>query len=234
MTSGERLAFSGPLRSFSHSDYVCFGDAFPRAGAELASMEISAKSTTIARAMNRVPRSLFVPPHCRDQAGEDRPLPIGCGQTISQPSLVAYMTERLALTPGSRVLEIGTGSGFQTAVLAEIAAEVYTIECIPELASGAERLLGGMGYRNIFFHVGDGALGWPEKAPFDAIVVTAAGAALPASLILQLEPGGRLLLPLGAPEGEQSLTLVQSLPGGGWRRQDLCPVWFVPLISASL
>lgn len=184
--------------------------------------------------MGRVRRELFVPAQWQSRASEDRPLPIGCGQTISQPSLVAYMTERLELTPDSRVLEIGTGSGFQTAILAELAGEVYTIECVPELASRAETLLGDLGYRNIRFHVGDGALGWPEQAPFDAIIVTAAGARIPPSLLLQLDESGRLLLPLGPRDDEQTLTLLRADAGGRWRRRDLCPVWFVPLVSASL
>jgi protein-L-isoaspartate(D-aspartate) O-methyltransferase len=184
--------------------------------------------------MAKVPRARFVPGQWRERAGEDRPLPIGCGQTISQPSLVAYMTERLGLTSRSRVLEIGTGSGYQTAILAEIAAEVYTIECIPELAASAESRLSDLGYRNIFFHVGDGSLGWPERAPFDAIVVTAAGTSFQPSLIVQLEPGGKLLAPVGPPEGEQTLALVDSNPRGEWRRRDLCSVWFVPLVSASI
>lgn len=191
-------------------------------------------SPAVDRALRRVARSAFVSAQWRERAGEDRPLPIGCGQTTSQPSLVAYMTEQLALTPQSRVLEIGTGSGFQTAILAEIAAEVFTVELLPELAASARQRLDGLGYRNISYRVGDGAAGWPEKGSFDGIIVTAAGRVLPPSLIAQVRPGGRLLAPLGPPEGEQTLVLVETRPNGEWCRRDLCSVWFVPLVSASL
>ncbi|HVW22662.1 MAG TPA: protein-L-isoaspartate(D-aspartate) O-methyltransferase [Opitutaceae bacterium] len=191
-------------------------------------------SPAIDQALRRVPRGAFVGPQWQERAHEDRPLPIGCGQTTSQPSLVAYMTEQLALTPKSRVLEIGTGSGFQTAILAELAAEVFTVELLPELAASARQRLDGMGYRNVSYRVGDGAEGWPEHAPFDAIIVTAAGRALPPALIAQLRPGGRLLAPLGPPEGEQTLVLVDTRSNGEWHRRDLCSVWFVPLVSASL
>jgi protein-L-isoaspartate(D-aspartate) O-methyltransferase len=191
-------------------------------------------SPAIDQALRRVSRSVFVSAQWQDRAGEDRPLPIGCGQTTSQPSLVAYMTEQLALTPKSRVLEIGTGSGFQTAILAEIAAEVFTVELLPELAASARQRLDGLGYRNISYRVGDGAEGWPGEAPFDGIIVTAAGRMLPPALIAQLRPGGRLLAPLGPPEGEQTLVLVETRKNGEWRRRDLCSVWFVPLVSASL
>ncbi len=197
-------------------------------------MDSRAVSSSVEQAMSRVTRSRFVPRQWRERAHEDRPLPIGAGQTTSQPSLIAYMTERLGLTPQSRVLEIGTGSGFQTAILAEIAAEVCTIEILPELAARAEALLSDLGYRNIFFHLGDGAQGWPERAPFDAILVTAAGESLSPALMLQLNPGGRMLLPVGPAEGEQMRVLLDSDPGGGWRRRNLCSVWFVQLVSASI
>ena len=191
-------------------------------------------SPAIDQALRRVSRSAFVPVQWRERAGEDRPLPIGCGQTTSQPSLVAYMTEQLALTPKSRVLEVGTGSGFQTAILAEIAAQVFTVELLPELAASARERLDRLGYRNVSYRTGDGAEGWPGEAPFDAIIVTAAGRILPPALIAQLRPGGRLLAPLGPPEGEQMLVLVETQQNGEWRRRDLCSVWFVPLVSASL
>jgi protein-L-isoaspartate(D-aspartate) O-methyltransferase len=191
-------------------------------------------SPAIEQALRRVPRAAFVGPQWRARAGEDRPLPIDCGQTTSQPSLVAYMTEQLGVNPRSRVLEIGTGSGFQTAILAEVVAEVFTIEWLPELAASARQRLEGLGYRNISYRVGDGTAGWPEAAPFDAIIVTAAGRVLPPALIAQLRSGGRLLAPLGEPEGEQTLVLVETRPNGEWRRRDLCSVWFVPLVSASL
>ncbi len=179
-------------------------------------------------------RSQFVSPQWQARALEDRPLPIGEGQTAPQPSLVAYMTDQLGLTKKSRVLEVGTGSGFHTAILAELAAEVHTIELLPELAASAQARLRELNYRNIHFRVGDGTLGWKEAMPFDAVIVTAAGRALYPELIAQLRAGGKMLAPLGEPEGEQTLVLVETKDSGEWRRSDLCSVWFVPLVSASL
>jgi protein-L-isoaspartate(D-aspartate) O-methyltransferase len=191
-------------------------------------------SPLVEEALQKVQRAEFVSPQWRARATEDRALPIGEGQTAPQPSLVAYMTDQLGLTKKSRVLEVGTGSGFHTAILAELTSQVYTIELLPGLAAAAEERLGGLHYRNIFFRVGDGTLGWREAAPFDAILVTAAGRALAPELIGQLRPGGRLLAPLGEPEGEQTLVLVETKDSGEWRRSDLCSVWFVSLVSASL
>jgi protein-L-isoaspartate(D-aspartate) O-methyltransferase len=183
------------------------------------------------RARRAVRRELFLPPELRRRAGEDCALPIACGQTISQPSLVADMTDRLALTPRSRVLEIGTGSGYQTAILAEIAAGVFTVERIAELARDAQARLDALGYRNIRFRLGDGALGWPEEAPFDAIVVTAAASTVPPALVEQLKPGGRLVIPLGEPLGEQELWLVEKRSDGTLRQTGLFGVRFVPLVT---
>jgi protein-L-isoaspartate(D-aspartate) O-methyltransferase len=181
--------------------------------------------------MRAVRRELFVPPDQRAQVRRDEPLPIGYAQTISQPSLVAHMTEELALTAQSRVLEIGTGSGFQTAILAEIAAEVFTIERVPELARTAEARLVGLGYRHIYFRLGDGALGWPEAAPFDAIIATAAASSLPDAWIGQLRRGGRLVTPLGDTPDNQMLILIEKDAAGAIRQSELCPVRFVPLIT---
>ena len=168
-------------------------------------------------------------------AGKDAPLPIGSAQTISQPSLVAFMTEQLQLTARSRVLEIGTGSGYQTAILAELASEVFTIERLPELAAGARERLGTLGYRNILFLVGDGALGWEEEAPFDAIIVTAAAETLPLPLVEQLRPGGRLVVPVGSvADDNQELVLVEKGPDGAVRQRSLGPVRFVPLVTTML
>ena len=190
-----------------------------------------ANQTRVERAMREVRREHFVPPDLRARAREDTALPIGCEQTISQPSLVARMTEELELTPNSHVLEIGTGSGYQTAILAELAEQVYTIERVPELAVEAEARLGRLAYRNIHFRVGDGALGWPEAAPFNAIIVTAAPGTLPPALIEQLEPGGRLVAPVGsAPLDTQVLMLVEKDRDGFVLQRELCPVRFVPLI----
>jgi protein-L-isoaspartate(D-aspartate) O-methyltransferase len=187
----------------------------------------------VARAMAAVPRSEFVPGDLRAQAADDAALPIGWGQTISQPSLVAWMTRALQLGPGSRVLEIGTGSGYQAAILAEIAGEVFTIERVPELAAAARERLVRLGYTRIRFRVGDGALGWPEAAPFDGIVVTAAASALPPALMAQLGRGARLVAPVGAAE-EQVLVLLEKRPDGRLRRRELCSVRFVPLVTPTL
>jgi protein-L-isoaspartate(D-aspartate) O-methyltransferase len=191
-------------------------------------------SPQIEKVLQKVPRAPFVPLQWQARAGEDRPLPIGEGQTALQPSLVAYMTDQLGLTKRSRVLEVGTGSGFHTAILAELAAQVHTIEVRAGLAAEAEQRLRAMGYGNVSYRVGDGLRGWKEAAPFDAILVTTAERALPAELITQLSPGGRMLVPLGEPEGEQTLVLVETKDSGEWRRSDLCSIWFVPLVSASL
>ena len=182
--------------------------------------------------MEAVPRDRYVPVDQRRHAGEDTALPIECAQTISQPSLVAYMTDQLALEPTSRVLEIGTGSGYQTAILAEIAAEIFTVERIPELAELGHARLREMGYRNVHFRTGDGALGWPEEAPFDAIIVTAAPERMPRALVDQLRAGGRLVAPIGSiGEDNQVLVLVEKDRDGAVSQRELGAVRFVPLIS---
>ena len=184
--------------------------------------------------MRAVPRERFVPAAQRAHAMEDTALPIEYAQTISQPSLVAYMTDQLALHAGSRVLEIGTGSGYQTAILAEIAGEVFTIERIPELGTLAQRRLQELGYQNIRFRIGDGALGWTEAAPFDAIIVTAAPERLPPALVDQLVPGGRLVAPIGSTgEDDQVLVLMEKDRDGVVTQRELGPVRFVPLISEA-
>jgi protein-L-isoaspartate(D-aspartate) O-methyltransferase len=197
-------------------------------------MESADLSPQLEEILAKVRRADFVASHLQEKADEDRPLPIGGGQTTPQPSLVSYMTEQLQITRGSRVLEVGTGCGYQTAILAELASMVYTVECSSELATSAEVRLRKLRYRNVAFRLGDGALGWVEAAPFDAIIVTAAGRTLPAALVAQLKPGGRLIAPVGDAEGEQTLVLVETKRSGEWVRRDLCPVWFVPLVSASL
>ena len=184
-------------------------------------------------AMRRTPRHAFVPEHLSDLAYADRPLPIDYGQTISQPYIVALMTDLLRLAPGSRTLEIGTGSGYQAAVLAELGHEVYTIEIVPALAKqAAERLL-AFGYGKVRVREGDGYFGWPDAAPFDGIVVTAASHQIPPPLIDQLKPGGRMVIPVGAAFLTQQLMLVEKLADGTVHTEALLPVSFVPLTRSQ-
>lgn len=182
----------------------------------------------VLEAMKKVPRHLFVPPEYRHAAYEDRPLPIGEGQTISQPYIVALMTESLCLKGDERVLEIGTGSGYQAAILAELAKEVYTIEYIPSLAKRAQKTLEELGYRNVWVIVGDGFYGLPEKAPFDAIIITCATPKIPGPLLEQLKEGGRMVLPLGGSPCHQVLVLVKKTPDG-IEKKEITGVVFVPM-----
>jgi protein-L-isoaspartate(D-aspartate) O-methyltransferase len=182
-------------------------------------------------AMLKIPRHEFVPPELRESSYEDGPLPVGLGQTISQPYIVAFMTQALQLRGTERVLEIGTGSGYQAAVLAEVAAQVYTIEILPELTQRARTILEAQGYRNIFFRTGDGYQGWPEEAPFDAIIVTAAPDHVPEPLVDQLKPGGRMILPVG--RFEQELVIIEKT-ASGLRRRSSIPVRFVPMTGRAL
>jgi len=182
----------------------------------------------VLQAMDRVPRELFVDPRHQAQAYGDYPLPIGFGQTISQPYMVAIMTELLQLQPQSRVLEIGTGSGFQTAVLAELAAQVFSIEQVLALHEAARERLVGLGYRNVELRYGDGYFGWPEHAPYDAIIVTCAPDHVPPALVDQLANEGRMVLPVGPVGGEQRLVLV-TRRGEHIQQRDLMGVAFVPL-----
>lgn len=180
-------------------------------------------------ALDKVPRHEFVPEEQRKYAYANRPLPIGHGQTISQPFIVALMTDLLHLPPGGRVLEIGTGSGYQAAVLALLAKTVFSIEIVPELARSAGERLKRLGYGNVEVKVGDGYFGWPEQAPFDAIVVTAAPTQIPPPLVQQLKPGGRMVIPVGAQFLPQYLVLVEKTPDGKLTTKELLPVAFVPL-----
>ena len=182
------------------------------------------------RAMRTVLRHRFVAPELRYLAYEDGPLPIGYGATISQPYIVALMTQAVRARPGTRVLEVGTGSGYQAAVLAEIGCRVWTIELVAELATSARRRLRELGYAAVEVRHGDGYRGWPEEAPFDAILVTAAADSVPPALLAQLAPGGRLVMPVGPSEGLQHLLLVEKDPDGSRRERRLAPVRFVPLI----
>jgi protein-L-isoaspartate(D-aspartate) O-methyltransferase len=181
------------------------------------------------RAMRTVPRHLFVPDDVRALAYLNRPLPIGNDQTISQPFIVAFMTAQLHLTPRSRVLEVGTGSGYQAAVLAELAGEVYTIEIVAPLADSARARLARLGYRRVHTRTGDGYAGWPEAAPFDAIIVTAAPDSVPPPLVAQLKPGGRMVIPVGAAGRVQVLQLIEKAADGRTTTRSLLHVRFVPL-----
>jgi len=188
------------------------------------------RDSATLRAMLTVPRHEFVPSNLRSSAYADHPLPIGHGQTISQPYIVGYMTALLGLKRGSRVLEIGTGSGYQAAILAEIAGEVYTIEIIAELAASAEERLRRLGYAGVHVRCGDGFYGWTDAAPFDAIIVTAAAGFVPPPLVDQLKRGGRLVIPVGSVYGAQNLVLVEKAKDGTVTTRTLLPVQFVPLV----
>jgi protein-L-isoaspartate(D-aspartate) O-methyltransferase len=183
----------------------------------------------VLKAMRTVPRHAFVLKQDLRRAYRDHPLPIGLGQTISQPYIVAYMTEALNLEPNSIVLEIGTGSGYQAAVCAEIAGEVFTIEILEKLAESAKQRLAELGYQNVYVKAADGYFGWPQHGPFDAIIITAAAGIIPPPLIEQLRPGGRMILPLGSPFGAQTLVLVTKDAEGGVHTRRLLAVRFVPM-----
>ena len=187
------------------------------------------EDANVLRVMRTVPRHVFVPEAQRRHAYEDRPLYIGHGQTISQPYIVAFMTEALKLDPNSVVLEIGTGSGYQAAVCAEVAKEVYTIEIVEALATSAAGLLRELGYSNVHVKAGDGYYGWPQKGPFDAIIGTAAAEEIPPLLIEQLSKGGRMILPVRGELGFQYLILVTKDEQGQLRRKNVMPVLFVPM-----
>jgi protein-L-isoaspartate(D-aspartate) O-methyltransferase len=182
----------------------------------------------VLQAMRTVPRHEFVPARVRVDAYADGPLPIGHGQTISQPYVVALMTELAAVKPGDRVLEIGTGSGYQAAILCALGAEVYTVEIVEPLARDAEAVLRRLGYGRVHVRHGDGSRGWPEAAPFDAVVVTAAPPEVPAALLAQLAPGGRLVIPVGTQEQELRV-LVRT--ASGIETRSVVPVLFVPMVG---
>jgi protein-L-isoaspartate(D-aspartate) O-methyltransferase len=196
----------------------------------MVEQQIRQRGVTDARVlavMRSVPRERFVPAEVSHQAYDDGPLPIGSGQTISQPYIVAYMTEALKVEPTHKVLEVGTGSGYQAAVLSELVREVYTIEIVPELARRAESILRSLNKTNVRVRAGDGYAGWPEQAPFDRIIVTAAPEELPRPLIDQLAPGGLLVAPVGAQGAPQWMTIVEKTSRGVVERRTI-PVQFVP------
>jgi len=187
------------------------------------------KSERVLAAMEAVPRELFVPPESREAAYEDCPLPIGSGQTISQPYIVALMAQELAVQPHDRILDVGAGSGYQTAVLARLAVHVYAIERLAELADDARAALEAVGAANVTLRVGDGSLGWPEEAPFDGIICGAGAPDIPPSWTGQLAEGGRIVLPVGNRDSQQ--LLVAEKRDGRLRRRSICGVRFVRLIG---
>jgi protein-L-isoaspartate(D-aspartate) O-methyltransferase len=185
----------------------------------------------VLTAMEQVPRHRFVPDDVRAAAYDDRPLPIGEGQTISQPYIVGLMTELLALKPSDKVLEIGTGSGYQAAVLSRLVAQVYTIEIVKPLGEQARSTLERLGYANVHTRIGDGYKGWPEAAPFDAIIVTAAPPQVPKPLLDQLAPGGKLVVPVGS--SWQDLTVYTRQKDGSFHKETVLPVRFVPMTGEA-
>jgi protein-L-isoaspartate(D-aspartate) O-methyltransferase len=187
----------------------------------------------VMRALRTVPRERFVPAELRDRAYGNHPLPIGGGQTISQPYVVAVMTHLAGVKPGNRVYELGTGSGYQAAVLAEMGAEVFSVEIVPELAQRAAAVLADLGYAKVYVRAGDGYTGWPAAAPFDAVIVTAAGPEIPQSLTDQLAIGGRLVMPLGEAWQHQTLVVVTKQSDGSLQRRDVLPVHFVPITGGG-
>jgi protein-L-isoaspartate(D-aspartate) O-methyltransferase len=190
-------------------------------------------SERVMGAMARVPRHRLVAAGDEAHAYRNRPLSIGQGQTISQPFIVALMTDLLEVSPGERVLEIGTGSGYQAAVLAELGVNVYTIEIIEPLGRDAAKRLSDLGYSNIATRIGDGYRGWPEHAPFDAIIVTAAAPDVPQALVEQLKTGGKLVIPIGSPLGAQTLYVVQKEADGKLARRQVLAVRFVPMTGSK-
>ena len=188
------------------------------------------KSASVLDAMRNVPRHLFVPENLHNCAYNDSPLPIGSGQTISQPYIVAFMTEQLAPVPGMKILEIGTGSGYQTAILAHLGCKVYTVELLEELARQAKNTLIALNFDNVRVKHENGYMGWPEEAPFDAVIVTAAPENIPEKLIAQLNEGGRMIVPVGKVHATQLLKLIIK-KDGGIIEKELLPVRFVPMVD---
>jgi protein-L-isoaspartate(D-aspartate) O-methyltransferase len=198
-----------------------------------AATGLAAMSPAVRAALGRVERHRFVPDSERGRAYGNHPLPIGAGQTISQPYIVALSTDLLRPKPGDVVLEIGTGSGYQAAMLAEIVQQVYSVELIEDLGRAAAKRLATAGYANVEVRIGDGYAGWPEKAPFDGIVVTAAAPQVPPALVAQLKPGARLVIPVGAHDGAQELLVLTKRADGGVDRRSVLPVRFVPLVPGG-
>jgi len=222
----DKLAIMFSRRSNSELSFACLRQRMVETQVERRGI----RDSRVLAAMETVPREEFVPEHLRERAYEDGPLPIGQGQTISQPLTVAFMAEALQLTGGERVLEIGTGSGYGAAILGRLAKEVHTVERLPALAEGARERLERLGFANVHVHLGDGSLGWPEAAPYQAICVTAAPAAVPKTLQDQLAAGGRLVIPVGDTHRGQQM-MRYTLRGGELLEEELGEFSFVPLIG---
>jgi protein-L-isoaspartate(D-aspartate) O-methyltransferase len=232
------LALSGMTASDAQTDYasrrahmVAEVDAlYAETRAETGR---AAMSPAVRAALGKVERHRLVPPELAREAYRNHPLPIGEGQTISQPYIVALSTDLIDPKPGQVVLEVGTGSGYQAAVLAEIVRQVYSIEIVPSLARSAQARFAELGYRNIEVRIGDGYAGWPEKAPFDGIIVTAAAPRVPPALVEQLKPGGKMVIPVGGQWGVQELEVITRRADGGYDRKSVLPVRFVPLVPGK-
>ena len=196
--------------------------------------DIKTISDDVMQALAKVNRAQFVPEYAAEDAFENHPLRIGYGQTISQPFIVALMTHLLEIEPDDRILEIGTGSGYQAAVAAELASQVYTLEIIAELAASADKRLKSIGYSNIFVKAGDGWYGWPEAAPFDGILVTAVAPEIPPQLLTQLAVGGKLVIPVGHAQGNQELVLITRHSSDEVSSKDILPVRFVPMTGEGI
>jgi protein-L-isoaspartate(D-aspartate) O-methyltransferase len=231
--SATRVCQGPPARRLSTTLTTQDTDTHRNAREAMVRIQIAARGVRnrqVLEAMRKVPRHLFVPPAMQPYAYTDSPLPIGYKQTMSQPYIVAFMTEALALTPGDRVLEVGTGSGYQAAVLSVLVREVYSIEIVGPLATEAAERLGRLGYQNVMVRAGDGYRGWPEAAPFDAIILTAAPDHIPQPLLAQLTPGGRLVVPVG--KYFQTLKRIRRT-AKGYETENLLPVRFVPMTGEA-
>ena len=193
----------------------------------------SVLDSAVMQAMKSVPRHRFVPDTLQDVAYLNRALPIGHDQTISQPFIVALMTDLAAVEAGDKVLEVGTGSGYQAAILAEMGVEVYSIEIVPELSREAGEIIEKLGYQNIHLRIGDGYKGWPDEAPFDAVIVTAAPETIPQTLVDQLAAGGKMVVPVGPVSSPQTLTVITKQPDGSTTSREIIPVGFVPMIHSN-
>jgi len=231
LATGHAVRAEEPQAAARHAMVLAIEEHARRAGGALEGR--SSIDPRVLEVLRRAPRHAFVPAALAASAYEDRPLPIGHGQTISQPFIVALMTDMLRTAPGQVVLEVGTGSGYQAAVLAELVRAVHSIEIIAVLADTAERRLRGLGHANVAVHRGDGYHGVPEAAPFDGIMVTAAAGGIPPPLLGQLRPGGRMVIPVGGAFALQHLVLVEKLPDGRVRTRQTLPVAFVPLVRGG-